>query len=181
MSLANLEFDNFTAIHSALRKMNSFDKDTWVTIDLEKGETGAYILPSPDAHIDLLNENINEFLYTCENIGVTHLVYNYPNSSLRLNDLLEKVKSLEDQQCDILRFETIETAWFDFATLVSTIHSILIEELKEDIYECECGGDLLNDCGFSEHIDYLVLHSAELMKLSSISKSTFKDNDKTMH
>ena len=58
MSLANLEFDNFTAIHSAIRKMNSFDKDTWVTIDLEKGETGAYILPSPDAHINLLNENI---------------------------------------------------------------------------------------------------------------------------
>jgi len=179
MSLANLEYDNFFALQNALEIVRDSELDVWLTIDLAKDDKGDYLLPSSDAHIKSLNININKIFERCSTIGFLNLILEDSNFFVRFDSLFEKMKNLGKQECNICRFETLRTAWFDFGILVNTIHLILINEVN--LKTSECGGDVLNETGFSEHIDYLVLHSAELMKLSSISESTIKDNAKTMH
>jgi len=179
MSLANLEYDNFFALHNALKMVKDLELDVWVTIEMDKDENGAYILPSSDAHILSLYENINDLLDICEEIDVVHLLFNYSIFSVRLKKLFEKVESIEQQHCNIFRFGTIETAWFDFGILVNTIHSILLEELNEGSYEC--GEGLQEYPSISKHINYLLWHSAEMMNISTISKFKIKGKSKTIH
>lgn len=93
--------------------------------------------------------------------------------------LIEKMESIKQQKCNICQFESLRTAWFDFGILVNTIHSILLNELDENT--SECGDDLLEETGFSNHIEFLLLHSAELMKLTDISSYMDKDTLETMH
>ncbi len=179
MSLANLEYDNFFVLHNALKIVKDSELDVLLTIDLAKDEKGAYFLPSSDAHIKSLNININEILDRCSTIGVLNLILDNSNFSLRFDNLFKKIKNLKQQKCNTCRFETLRTAWFDFGILVNTMHSILINEVN--LKTSECSENVLNETGFSEYVKYLLVHSAELMKITAISESKIKDSTKKLH
>ena len=97
MSLANLEYENFVAIHNLIQEVMSNQNNEWNTIDLDKDEHGNDLLPSSDASINFLLESVTELSEAFDNDDLKNKILNHSECTNRLSKLLEKVETIINQ------------------------------------------------------------------------------------
>lgn len=175
MSLANLEYENFVAIHNLIQEVMSNHNNEWNTIDLDKDEHGNDLFPSSDASINFLLESVTELSEAFDNDDLRNKVLNHSECTNRLSKLLEKVETIINQTNCELSFEKLEVIWWDFAMLVNTAKSIHIEEFTERFNRSDLCTDSIKT------INNLLYQSVEMMKLSAFSKELEQKHTGTIH
>ena len=175
MSLANLEYENFVAIHNLIQEVMSNHNNEWNTIDLDKDEHGNYLFPSSDVSINFLLESVTELSEAFDNDDLRNKVLNHSEYTNRLSKLLEKVETIINQTNCEISFEKLEVVWWDFAMLVNTAKSIHRVELVEQFNISGSNND------FIKRLNNLLYQSVEMMKLSAFSKELEQKHTGTIH